>query len=516
MKITVIIPNADWSDTAGVRIRYKRLAPLLGAGGHSLELVPIGEFRAGAGLAGDVYLFCKTHGAHAPVLARTLRARGSRVGVDFFDDYFSQSDDSRLVHMRRWFHSMIPALDFALCATPNMAHRLDRLAPGLPVHVVNDPAAAFERPAVAAALARNAERALATRQLDIGWFGIGDNPYFSVGLSDLHAFGESLAACRRLGYTARLRLLTNARALTPERLEMLARLPLDLQLDEWSEEGERALIGESLFCFLPVNGQAFSTVKSLNRAVTALTGGAQVLSVGFGLYESLDAFIYRSPDTLVGDLESGHLRLREATLGPFAELLAAKGDAKAEAEGLMDFLGRIAPPAPVAWPKKGSPAAVIHGTSPTGEVHKAVQRLRCLSVAAPQCSTKLHYDVTCTPRADGAGVDVTLSERAAGQLRPEPAKRARRVEEDAGRPVYQLHLEAGVVSGAGTFGRSARPPLKIVEIARYGEGIGLTRQVLDYLFGTPEVFLSERMSPYWDRAEAPAGDAPAAVAGAEG
>ena len=504
MKLTVIIPSEDWRHTAGVRIRYDRLAPELAALGHRLELQPITAFRAGTQFDSDAYLFSKTYDVGAVVLARQIRASGRRVGVDVFDDYFSQSGDSRLVHMRRWFSDLAGGLDFALCATLPMAKRLNGLIPGIPVHVVNDPAGGFDRDAAAANLARNAARARKTRRLDIGWFGIGDNPYFSVGLEDLHAFSQALAAVHRPGYEMRLRVLTNLRALTPERLEMLARIPVPLSLEEWSEEAERALIADSLACFLPVNGQPFSSVKSLNRALSVLTGGCQVLSVGHPLYQSFDAFLYRDLAGLVADLERDRLRLSTATLDGFADRLSDLGDARHEAAGLVQFLQDMPAPRAQVWPARGRQVAVMHGMGSTGEVHKTAQRLGCLSVAAPQSTMKVNYDVIGKPRPDRNGLDVILSKRAAGRLTADHARRIKPAGEVGGKPIYRLHLQEADLPGAQQMARPARPPQQIVELARYGQVLHLSRQMLEQLFGPTEILLSERMSPYWDAASAAA------------
>ena len=496
MKLTVIIPSDDWRNTAGVRIRYARLAPRLAALGHRLDLQPITDFRAGASFDSDVYLFSKTYDAGAVVLARQIRASGRRVGVDVFDDYFSQSRDSRLVHMRRWFRDLAGGLDFALCATAPMAARLAGLIADVPVHVVNDPVEGFDRKAAAANLARNADRARKMRRLDIGWFGIGDNPYFSVGLEDLHAFSHALAAHHRPGYALRLRVLTNLRALTPERLEMLSRMPMEITLDEWSEEGERALFAESLACFLPVNGQPFSSVKSLNRALSTLSAGCQVLSVGHPLYDSFDAFLYRDLPTLVQDVERDSLRLSAATLDAFAARLAELGDAGHEAAELIRFLQDVPAPRARDWPARGQQVAVLHGMGSTGEVHKAAQRLGCLSVAAPQSTMKVNYDVIGKPRPDGNGLDVILSNRAAARLSATQARRTKPAGEAGGKPIYRLHLKEADLPGAGQMQRPARPPEQIAELARYGRVLTLSRQMLEHLFGPLEIVLSERMSPY--------------------
>lgn len=176
MRIVVVIPNADWRNTAGVRIRYERIRPFLESAGHTFLLVPIDEVMLAAQPEGDLYLISKCHDVRALLLTRRLRAAGCIVGIDFFDDYYSQQADAAFVHLRSWFRIMSAVVDFAICSTPNMHDRLAGLAPSLPLLVMNDPASGWDPVAVSRALTMTAARTLMTRTLDIGWFGIGDNP----------------------------------------------------------------------------------------------------------------------------------------------------------------------------------------------------------------------------------------------------------------------------------------------------------------------------------------------------
>ncbi|QZN98509.1 hypothetical protein [Chenggangzhangella methanolivorans] len=197
------------------RIRYHRLAERLEAAGHALELLPIEALGQG-GRDADVFVFSKCHDARTVALAEDLRSRGARVGVDVFDDYYSDVADSRFVHLREWLRGLAARLDFAMCSTPLMADKLKGILPRLPIHVMHDASIALDAEAVARRVELNAERALSTRRIDVTWFGIGDNPHFRLGVSDLHAFSGALLDFVRAGYRPRVSILTNRRALDVE------------------------------------------------------------------------------------------------------------------------------------------------------------------------------------------------------------------------------------------------------------------------------------------------------------
>ena len=497
MHIVVVIPNAAWRDTAGVRIRYERIRPWLEAAGHRFSLQPIDEAMLDTSPQGDLYLISKCHDVRALLLTKRLRAAGCAVGIDFFDDYYSQSLDAAFVHLRGWFRAMVRVVDFGLCSTPNMRARLAGLAPDLPLLVMNDPSGGWDPAAVAAALEATQKRALDTRMLDIGWFGIGDNPYFALGLEDVQAFCGQLLQCRARGFQPRLRILTNRRALDKRRLEMIARLPVPCVVDEWSEEAETALIADSLFCFLPVNGQEFSTVKSLNRAVSVLAGGSQVLSAGFPLYEALAPFVYRDLDTLLDDLIDRRLRVRAAILPGLEALMTRLGSAEVEAGRLMDFLEAVARPAPHDWPGDRT-VVVMHGNRSSGDIHKQVSKRGHLTIASPRTTARLNFDLSTRCDSDGAFIDVVLRPRAVAQLSPTWLPRVSEVVPAAGgEPELVIRLTGDDLPGLRPMRPLSVPPLGLEELSRYRGDMALMAKIVSLLFVRPELYLSETNSPYW-------------------
>ena len=501
MKICIIISSDEWRATAGVRIRYMRMQPALKKNGHTLELKTISSFSLAQaqGVDFDVYVFTKTHDVQSVILARMLRAQGRRVGIDMFDDYYSQVTDSRFVHLRRWFAMILPALDFAMCSTRNMSMRLARLAPNLPCQIMNDPFGTFDADTVGYNIAHNREVALREKRLRIGWFGIGDSPYFSLGLDDLFAFSGELLGARRAGYEIKLEILTNPRALTAQRMEMLARLPVPFTLEHWSEERESALIARSVACFLPVNAQGFSVVKSLNRGGSTLVGGSQILSVGFPLYDVLDKFVYRNIGTLIGDLENDSLRLRADTTAQLATLIETYGTADHEAQKLVTFLEQVPTVAVHTWPAPDSVVAVMHGLTPVGNVHKAVQRFGILSVASTHSMRSLNFDVAVAPGGGCSGLEVLMSERAWSKLRQIWQQRAKIIGKfDNKGPIYKLILSTTEMSFEEDIDPVTLPVRPLDEMVRYANETARTRNLLKLLFHDPLIFLAENKSPYCD------------------
>jgi hypothetical protein len=414
------VPSEQYLDQAGVRIRYRRIEGILREHGHELRLLVMSKLRA-ADLTADVYLISKCYDARAVLLARRLAASAIPVGVDLFDDYFSQAGDSRFAKLRYWLERLLESTDFVLCSTSAMRELAARICPAVPVHVMNDPGPAIDAEGLRLALLRNLQYTDRTGIVNVAWFGIGDNPHFAVGLADLAAYGGALVKMRDAGLEVRLQILTNQRAMTADGLAMLRRLPVPYTIEEWAEEREQVLLTRSLVCFLPVNAQSFSAAKSLNRAISALCAGTQVLSPGYPLYDCLAPFIYREPSRLLADFKKRALALREQTIPDLLRLVGQWADARTEAGALATFLAR-------QWVRKSAtrraattqpPAAVIHSREVDSEVHKFAQRIQTLSVASPLSVGTLNFDLRFPFSARGDGCDVLIAEKHCATLNPD-------------------------------------------------------------------------------------------------
>jgi hypothetical protein len=408
MKIAVLVPTPEYINNAGARIRYLRLASNLARSGNELTLLPIGEFTPEDAEA-DVVVLSKCHDPVSLVIAAKLADRGIPIGVDLFDDYFSQSGDSRLARFRLWLAQILFHSDFVLCSTEVMAEIADRYRPGIAAHVMNDPAVDVHPGELSQVLTGKLRQAVEGQQIRIAWFGVGDNPYFPVGLRDLASFGGVLQEFSRTGADVELHVLTNRRALTFEGLAGLRTLPIRSKIEEWTEDLEREVLSSAFAAFLPVNNQAFSTAKSLNRAVTALTSGCQVVSVGYPLYEKLEPLIYRDATEFVADFAQRKMRLSAGRMNVYREAINNYASADAEATRLVNFLASVG-----RRPPDDETLVVLHGHSTSGAAHKLVQRLNGLSVASPCCTTVLGFDVVF--RLSATGLLMLVSEKASRRL----------------------------------------------------------------------------------------------------
>ena len=492
MRIVVAVPSEDQKHTAGVRIRYHRLAPFVTALGHELVVELVDDIVAGPSVPSDVFLISKCYDARSVILASELRGRGCQVGADFFDDYYTQFRDSRFVHLRQWLGQIAGSLTFGLCSTRSMQETAGTYLPGRPFHVMNDPCEAAAMDDLEPALAAKLERTQRTGIIDIGWFGIGDNPYFDVGLSDLRYFGDTLASAACHGLQPRLTILTNRRAMTPARLALLSRLPIPWTLEEWSEEAELQLLAASYACFLPVNAQRFSTAKSLNRAVTALTAGAQVLSAGYPLYTTFDPFIYRSAGDLAADAAGGRPLVRQETLSDLLALLDRHANPAAEARALVSFIESL----PAAATSDSPLYAVVHGRHSGIAIHKSVQRRRHLSIAGAFPIREINYDMTLAPGSADGVVTVNLSAAAMKHVRPEMAANATPIRNANGKAMMAIEIADRALRQVAN---AVTPPSRhdSITLWRYQTDMRAIEALVRTLFGgTVQCLASEQMSPY--------------------
>lgn len=421
MRLTVLIPSEAYRGNAGARIRYARLSSALFDEGVNLTLDEISQFDPRTADC-DVMIVSKCYDARSLLAAKIVSGRGVPVGVDLFDDYFSQHGDSRLNRYRLWLRQMLALCDFATCSTLAMAKVIESYRPGLPIHVLNDPAPKIEPDRISAMAAEKLAAVRESGLIRIGWFGVGDNPNFRVGISDVSAFSNVLSSFLHSGWAIELTLLTNARALDADRLSMIADIPFPVRVSEWSEAAEIDLLRASFACFLPVNAQAFSIAKSLNRAMTALAEGCQVLSAGYPLYVSLDPFIYRDVGEFISDLDRGRMRHGAKDSASFSDAVDSLGSSASEGARLACFLREL-PNNDLESQAKRPGLYLVHGFATNGAAHKMAQAVGGLSVKTPFCSDELSFDVVFEVRL-GGGLAMLVSDKALGVLNPHFRQRA--------------------------------------------------------------------------------------------
>lgn len=145
------------------------------------------------------------------------------------------------------------------------------------------------------------------------WFGHHGAGYANFGLSDLLLFGPALekAAAR---HGAELWVVSNHE----ERFRTLAsKLPIATRYFEWSPTVVDALLPAVDVCLVPNSLDPFSSTKSANRALKALSGGVPVVATPTSAYAGLEAGIWLDDPTegVLAYLEDRRLRsahLREA------------------------------------------------------------------------------------------------------------------------------------------------------------------------------------------------------------
>ncbi len=497
MDICIVVPSEEYLGLAGVRIRYRRIEKHLNNLGAKLHIRPIQTLDSKAKFKYDIYLFSKCYDARTVLIAQLIAQTDKLVGIDFFDDYFSQITDSRFVKQRKWLRSLSEFTNFYLCSTDQMRKVISRYLPEIPSHVLYDPFEALSLETVSNTTEQNLNQTIASRQINVAWFGTGDNPYFSVGLHDLSAYSYALKDLSARGYTVSLNLLTNKRALNTEGLEMLSRLPVSYRIDEWSVEKEKDLLSKSLVAFIPVNAQNFSIAKSSNRAVTALTAGTQVLSIGYPLYERYHEFIYRSVDPLLQDIEARQLKLRKATAPGLKTLFADCAHPESEAKKYHQFLteqwrnkkNRTNPSSQKSR-EKNNLFGIIHGVSSQVACHKLSQKLGCLSISSPFSNTKLNYDVrfVAINKEDAQQLEVQLDKRALEKIQPQLIKHLKQKKSLTGKNIKSLEITTLFPKESARIVNAFNSRYKIERVARYKQVMTSIYLILETVL--PEIKLS--------------------------
>lgn len=396
--LCIVIPSQAYLEQAGARIRYMRLRKYYEDNGYLLCFSQLNDCLKDACNSHDVYIISKCYSSSAVVLAHTAKDAGKVIGVDLFDDYFSQKYDARFVRLRNWLNNLSMICDFALCSTENMKKVASLYFEESKIHILNDPIDIEEFSEVDDLLIGKKSQIEKTKVLNVVWFGMGDNPDFKVGLNDLIAFKQQLLPLKKKPFKLKLTVLTNLRSLKPNTLKALRSFGDSISIELWSEKAEKEILKEASVCFIPVNYQSFSTVKSLNRCVTAFTYGCQVLSPGFNLYSDLDKYVYRNVDDLICDLKSGVLKLNINDIVEFKRTLLTKTDPFNETKSVIRFLTNIElskfKESEIEVSKESKKIPVVYtgfvlGASLPTEQIAVMQRTRFFMVGTPFSASKI-------------------------------------------------------------------------------------------------------------------------------
>lgn len=494
MKLTVLVSSPQFLSSAGNRIRYQRLRQPLAKLGGSLDITTIDAFKPQSSINGnDIFLLSKVQDARGIALAHDIKSKGGRVGVDLFDDYFSQTADARFSPQRLWLCQMAQVADFFLCSTERMKGIAGSYFTSASGHVVNDPFARFDPIFVASNIEEKRRSALKRRTIDVLWFGMGDNPNFQVGLHDLTYYGRVLQDFQRNGWRVDLKILTNMRALDYSGLQMLRRLPVRPEIEIWTEAREEELLRACLLSFLPVNAQRFSIAKSLNRAITALTGGTQILAAGYPLYAPLHKFIYRDARSIIEDLNSGGLVVSSDTLASLGEALRAFSDPHAEADALFKFLNSLGTRDNRSL-NVSKKIAIVHGQRSSGAAHKFSVQHNWLSLGSPLTPRGLSYDAHFAVfEHDGVPV-IRLTKRAAELVSSQFSGMLRQIAKANEGHVYELQMkdmDQDTVALLASLNAHENPAARMALQFRIDK---VTKEVFFQLFG-PLEFIDSELDP---------------------
>jgi hypothetical protein len=219
----------------------------------------------------------------------------------------------------------------------------------------------------------------------------------------------------------------------------------------------------------------------LNRAVTALSAGCQVISVGYPLYARLGRLIYRSLESFLEDLASDEMRHSPGSIEQFKKAIDDVASASAEAAGLATFLTRQ------NARKAGDSAtlALVHGFAVNAPAHKLVQSIGGLSVASPYCSGDFAFDVIFQKEPGGRGM--LVSDEALSRLVAGTRRRVRESISLSGRRLWEISGVADPKAGRG--GATDREvPVRLATYATSMKSIGV--QMSD-AFGPCRLLLSE-------------------------
>lgn len=501
MRLLFLVPTNVHKVTAGSRIRYDRL----GAADERFEIVveSFEELTDAVLETCDICIFSKTFSVEAITLARQLRQTGKIVGIDVFDDYFSQADDSRLLRFRMWLECMAQLCQFALCSTNVMRDVVKHYAPALPVHVVPDPFAEIDAASLARTLASKLDRARTEGTIDVLWFGNGSNPFFTVGLHDVAAYGWSLADLASGSRDVSLTILTDKPSQTSGSLARLGKLPVPYAIEAWSVEAEREALDRAFVSFIPVSGQSFSRAKSFNRALTAISSGTQVLSPGFPLYRDLEPAIYADALELLSDLEHGQCRVRGENVDEIVKVAGGVSEIRMVANSLFlflnDLLGNKVAAAP-SLPTQGirrllmtaSPKtqALIYGFEYDGLMVRAARATGILQVKTPFARRERAYDIRIEHRK-GRQLDVWIEPKVASLLAE--ALRSKCSEPQKVGKVRMLKVDVGTAGLLSHDPIIATSDLRMIvnETDSYRKFLADVQRVCSELFPTVEFSLAD-------------------------
>ena len=270
-------------------MRYRVLLPAqqLARLGHQVQVaaLPAGGWTAEVrDFPCDILVVSKSFSAANEELARTMKARGIRVVVDFCDDHFEH------VQFRGHFRALAGLADVIVASTEAMAASVLRHTAREAI-VISDP---VEGPRGAPQFAPRLSG------LRLAWFG---HPTNLGGLSAKLAELQALA--RRV--TVRLAVVTSPGAPADALVAALSRdTGATVTVVPWSPEATWKALADTDIVWIPVAESEQKAVKSPNRLLETLWAGRAAIADAIPAYRPFEDLM-----PIGGGLEAGVARLAQ-------------------------------------------------------------------------------------------------------------------------------------------------------------------------------------------------------------
>lgn len=285
---------ADRIDPGMASIRLRMLWPIetLAARGHDVVACP----RQPDAADYDTVVFSKAFSRRALRFARALRAQDKKIVFDICDNVFAASYRPDQRWRRARLRAMLEIADVISAATDELARQIVTAVPGLttPCHVLPDVIVAAE--SVAAGDMPEKERANLYRldrflaahpdAMHCIWFGKSQGRL--AGLSHLGPVIKLLRQ-RQDRKPATLTIINNQRWRYWLHRWLWRGVPIHFV--PWSLASFGAALSRHDVALIPVEQNAYTLGKTINRPATALLAGLGVIADSLPAYEELRPFI---------------------------------------------------------------------------------------------------------------------------------------------------------------------------------------------------------------------------------
>jgi hypothetical protein len=265
---------------------------------------------------------------------QALKARGSRIVFDSFDNYFlNETADPQRQRRLESYRQVLQLADTLVVSSPGLVPLLERELPRpSPVRVVGDP---VERRGdhvhydhllrrlnprrLRLWLQARRERVhvhhARSQALQLLWFGNQGSGYARGGMVELEPLLPWLAACHR-NRPLQLNVVSNSR---PRYEQVMAQAAFPHRYSEWCRLSFPQLLAKHDLVLLPNRETDFTRAKSNNRLLLALAQGVPVMADVLPDYQPWQPYFAPAPWSGLGQVleELDHWRARaQAARGP--------------------------------------------------------------------------------------------------------------------------------------------------------------------------------------------------------